>query len=218
MTETESEKFYNQIRNTYYYTLEASEGVAPSDEVNKATFRLPNLRFPEHQGSDRCIFRLTDFYITGCNAFFRPNQLGGGIPSNQNLGNIDISGFYVEIQGIGLQNQDVSTALSGGGGNANTHETKNTNVFAVFNEGARMNELTGGVALAGTSQGSGIMGQSNIDAYRVCGNPNSSDVIISVYSMDSGAPLANPTNNDIQWVIKFEVQVIPSNKGDPRRR
>ena len=212
---SEAEKFYQQVRNTYYYTLESSEGLSlgtPDNPLGHTTFQLPPFRYPEHQQSNRCIFKLTDFYVISQTADDRLTQIGSVVAGGD--GAFDISGFVIEIGGIGLSGQDINTAwlvspISG-------QPLPQGNAICVFNKFAQFNTLNGGSSAITNDGALTLAGSSDIDAYRICSNPAGTDVSIKVLSLDSGVELVN--NGNIQWVIKFEIQVVPDNSGDPRRQ
>ena len=197
---TGSSKEYDRLRNTYFYTIESAEGLEDDDEISRFSVNIPPFPYPEHQGSQRCIFTLHDFYVIGQDDGERLTQTGE--PSV--AGGEDISGFHLRVMGIGLRNQDFSTALGGG------FQLQGTNIFSVFNKFGQVNSLNAGNTAVDNSDAKTMAGASDIDEQRLCSNPAGTTMTCEVVSMDTGVKLA--ANANLNVLVKFSIEVVPENQ------
>ena len=191
---------YDRLRNTYYYSVESAEGQGDEDEIGRFTFIIPPFPYPEHQGSQRCIFTLTDFYIIGQTDEQRKTQTGEPTVA----GGEDISGFYLKIQGIGLRNQDFSTALAGG------PQLVGTNIFTIPNTFAQVNVLNAGNTAVTNPDAKALAGAGGLNEARVCSNPVGTNAIFEIFSIDTGVKLTD--NANLNTLVKFSIEVVPEEK------
>ena len=118
---------YQRVRNTFSYSIQSSQGVdrgdGSGDDIGKFQIDIPNVPFPENQQSKLGIFTLESFYFTSQTTGVYVSAGANGLPANSDY---DVSGFYVEINGIGLRPQIFTTNLS-----SNLRSNK---MFPIINE------------------------------------------------------------------------------------
>jgi len=181
---------YESLRNTYYYAVESDQGIGDNDELGQFELLIPPFPFPEHQRGQSAIFTLTDFFITGMTATARVSSgaAGGATATKQ-----DISGFFVEINGLSLRPQNHNTFLS-----TNIRATKS---FMVLNRYAKNNDgINGGQSC--------LAGQEDIEESVICGNPSGEQFRIKVYSLDTGDLITDQST--LKSVIKFKIELLPA--------
>lgn len=179
---------YESLRNTYYYAVESDQGEANNDEIGDFEILIPTFPFPEHQAGQVAIFTLTDFFITGMTSAARVSTAANGA-----TGLFDISGFFVEINGLSLRPQNYNTFKSSA--------VRGTKSFMVINRYAKDNTgLTGGESC--------LAGQEDINHSVICGNPAGEQFRIKVFSLDTGDQLADQAT--LKAVIKFKIELLPA--------
>jgi hypothetical protein len=184
------EEKYSRVANTYSYSVQASQGDDDFDDVGSFRITIPPFPYRENQASQVGIFTLESFYITGQTEADYVGQATGGLPADSDY---DVSGFYVEINGIGLRPQLYTTNL-----NARLRSNK---MFPVINEyGSR--RKAGDESHISSRVTSG--GYCNKEV--ICSNPSGSVFHVKVYSMDSGDKLTSTT---LDAIINFKIEMLP---------
>ena len=117
------EEKYSRISNTYTYSIQSSQGDDDFDSIGSFRIQIPPFPFRENQGSQLGIFTLESFFITGMTENDYVGAVTGGDASDSNF---DVSGFYVEINGLGLRPQLLTTNV-----NARLRSNK---MFPIINE------------------------------------------------------------------------------------
>ena len=185
------EEKYSRVSNTYYYSIQCNEGDDDFDDIGSFRITIPPFPFRENQASQVGIFTLESFYITGQTEADYVGQATGGLPADSDY---DVSGFYVEINGIGLRPQLYTTNL-----NARLRSNK---MFPVINEyGSR--RKAGDESHISSRVTSG--GYCNKEV--ICSNPSGSVFHVKVYSMDSGDKLTSTT---LDAIINFKIEMLPT--------
>tara|TARA_R110000824_G_scaffold59978_4_gene160679 strand:+ start:1110 stop:1700 length:591 start_codon:yes stop_codon:yes gene_type:complete len=181
---------YQRVRNTFSYSIQSSQGVdrgdGSGDDIGKFQIDIPNVPFPENQQSKLGIFTLESFYFTSQTAGVYVSAGANGLPANSDY---DVSGFYVEINGIGLRPQIFTTNLS-----SNLRSNK---MFPIINEyGIERKASTGERVVAG--------GECNKEV--ICSNPCGSVLQVKVYSMDDGELISDQA---LDSIINFKIELLP---------
>ena len=181
---------YQRVRNTFSYSIQSSQGVdrgdGSGDDIGKFQIDIPNVPFPENQQSKLGIFTLESFYFTSQTTGVYVSAGANGLPANSDY---DVSGFYVEINGIGLRPQIFTTNLS-----SNLRSNK---MFPIINEyGIERKASTGERVVAG--------GESHKEV--ICSNPCGSVLQVKVYSMDDGELISEQA---LDSIINFKIELLP---------
>jgi hypothetical protein len=186
------EEKYSRVSNTYSYSIQCNEGDDDFDDIGNFRITIPPFPFRENQASQVGIFTLESFYITGQTEADYVGQATGGLPADSDY---DVSGFYVEINGIGLRPQ-MLTSFTGDSG------IRSTKMFPIINEyGSR--RKAGDESHISSRVTSG--GYCNKEV--ICSNPSGSVLNIKVYSMDSGNQLTSTT---LDAIINFKIEMLPT--------
>jgi hypothetical protein len=121
---------YQRIKNTFSYSIQSSSGIdrndATGDDIGKFQLDIPPFPFPENQQSRIGIFTLESFYFTAQTDAYYVSGGEDGLPANSDY---DISGFFVEVNGLGLRPQLYTTALN--------NALRSNKIFPVINEYGR---------------------------------------------------------------------------------
>jgi len=133
------------------------------------------------------IFTLESFYITSQTDAIYVSSGTNGLPANSNF---DCSGFYVEVNGLGLRPQIYTTNLS--------NNLRSNKMFPIVN----VDGLGRGVA--GDSQRIICGGVSNKEV--ICSNPTGQVLQVKVYSMDTGDLISDQA---LDSVINFKIELLP---------
>lgn len=192
---------YQRVRNTFSYSIQSSQGKERSDlsgdELGQFQIEIPPFPFPENQQSKLGIFTLESFYFTAQGIDEYISSGAGGLPANSLD---DVSGFYVEINGLGLRPQLYTTNLSS--------SLRSNKMFPVMNEYGRIRRFSDGATppvytndFARVNTG-GMCGKEVI-----CSNPSGSMLQVKVYSMDTGEIILDQANLDS--VINFKIEMLP---------
>ena len=181
---------YQRVRNTFSYSIQSSQGSArgdsTGDDIGKFQIDIPNVPFPENQQSKLGIFTLESFYFTAQTTGIYVSSGANGLPANSDY---DISGFYVEVNGLGLRPQIYTTNLS-----SNLRSNK---MFPIINEyGIERKASTGERVVAG--------GESHKEV--ICSNPCGSVLQVKVYSMDDGELISDQA---LDSIINFKIELLP---------
>jgi hypothetical protein len=186
------EEKYSRVSNTYSYSIQCNEGDDDFDDVGSFRITIPPFPFRENQASQVGIFTLESFYITGQTEADYVGQANGGAPADSDY---DISGFYVEINGIGLRPQ-MLTSFTGDAG------IKSVKMFPVINEYGSRRKADDESHLSSRVTSGGYCNKEVI-----CSNPSGSVLHVKVYSMDSGNKLTSTT---LDAIINFKIEMLPT--------
>mgnify|MGYP003116688194 CR=1 FL=1 len=192
---------YQRVRNTFSYSIQSSQGTERNDntgdDIGKFQLDIPPFPFPENQQSKLGIFTLESFYFTAQGIDEYISSGANGLPANSLE---DISGFYVEINGLGLRPQLYTTNL---GGNLRSNK-----MFPIMNEYGRIRRFSDGADppvytndFARVNSG----GESGKEV--ICSNPSGSVLQVRVYSMDDGELIADQDN--LESIINFKIEMLP---------
>jgi hypothetical protein len=193
---------YQRIKNTFSYSIQSSSGIdrndATGDDIGKFQLDIPPFPFPENQQSRIGIFTLESFYFTAQTDAYYISGGEDGLPANSDY---DISGFFVEVNGLGLRPQLYTTALN--------NALRSNKIFPVINEYGRRrkrgNDPDTEYDYAKRVCG-GVCNKSVI-----CSNPCGSMLQVKVYSMDSGDLI---TDQPIDSIINFKIEMLPDDFQD----
>ena len=183
---------YQRVRNTFTYSIQASPGVDRNDDTgdNIGSFQIdiPPFPFPENQASRLGIFTLESVFFTSQTDTVFISGGKNGLPANSDF---DISGFYVEVNGIGLRPQLLTTNLA-----SNLRSNK---MFPIINRYGL------GRGVAGDSQRVVAGGVSGAEV--ICSNPCGSVLQVKVYNMADGLLISEQTGLDC--IINFKIEMLP---------
>ena len=186
---------YQRVKNTYSYSIQSSQATerndSTGDSIGSFQITIPPFPFPENQQSKVGIFTLESFFITAQSESAYVSSGDKGLPSNSDD---DISGFYVEINGLGLRPQLLTTNI-----NDNLRSNK---MFPVINEyGSMRKDSKGAINMSRVNSG-GYCGKEVI-----CSNPSGSVLQVKVYSMDDGEVISD--QNSLDCVLNFKIEMLP---------
>ena len=188
---------YQRINNTYSYSIQSSQGIerddATGDEIGSFQIQIPPFPFPENQQSKLGIFTLESFYFTSQTDTIYVSGGDDGLPANSDFA---ISGFYVEINGLGLRPQLYTTAKAS--------TLRGNKIFPVINQYGRRRRRGNdpdtifdfALRVAG--------GDCNKEV--ICSNPTGSTIQVKAYSMDTGDLIAD---QGLDSIINFKIEMLP---------
>ena len=185
---------YQRIRNTFSYSIQSSQAQAladgSGDDIGSFQIVIPAFPFPENQQSKLGIFTLESFFFTGQTDAIYISSGTGGLPANSDF---EASGFYVEINGLGLRPQILTTNL-----NSNLRSNK---MFPVINEYGKRRETDTVVFQNNRVNSGGFSGKEVI-----CSNPCGTTLEVKVYSMDDGELISH---QGLDSIINFKIEMLP---------
>jgi hypothetical protein len=185
---------YQRVRNTYSYSIQSSQATAladgSGDDIGSFQIVIPPFPFPENQGSKLGIFTLESFFFTGQTDAIYVSSGANGLPANSDF---DCSGLYVEMNGLGVRPQILTTNL-----NANLRSNK---MFPIINEYGKRRETDTEVFDSNRVVCGGYSGKEVI-----CSNPSGSTLQVKVYSMDDGEIISD---QGIDSIINFKIEMLP---------
>ena len=183
MLKKDLRQMYLRKRNTFNFSVVNLVGVEGNDEVGDFNIRIPPFAFPEHQSSQYALFKLDSVYIT------RQGKTQATRVS-QNV-DTDISGFYVEINGLGIRS--VIATVPG------IVPINNGVSFFILNETA-LTDLQQSFQYSMNSGGK-YDGESV-----VCSNPSGTVFNIKIRSADDGNVIAD--SEDYMSVVNFSIELL----------
>ena len=183
MLKKDLRQMYLRKRNTYNFSVDNLVGIEGKDEVGDFNIRIPPFSFPEHQASQYALFKLDSMYIT------RQGKTQATRVS-QNL-DVDLSGFYVEINGLGIRS--VIATIPG------IVPINNGVSFFILNETA-MTDLQQSFQYS-TNSGGKYQGESV-----VCSNPTGSVFNVKIRSADDGNIITD--SEDYISVLNFSIELL----------
>tara|TARA_R110001632_G_scaffold209315_1_gene333854 strand:- start:46 stop:648 length:603 start_codon:yes stop_codon:yes gene_type:complete len=185
---------YQRVRNTFSYSIQSSQGIARSDasgdDIGSFQVEIPNVPFPENQQSKLGIFTFESFFFTAQTDGIYVSSGTNGLPANSDF---EISGFYVEVNGLGLRPQIYTTNLAS--------NLKSNKMFPIINEYGKRRETEVEVYEQNRVVSGGF---SNKEV--ICSNPCGTTLQVKVYSMDTGELIAD---QGLDSVINFKIELLP---------
>ena len=184
------EEKYARVSNTFTYSIQSSQADDDFDDVGSFRITIPPFPFRENQSSQLGIFTLESFFITGMTENDYVGQTTGGAPADSNF---DVSGFYVELNGLGLRPQLYTTGLS--------RNLRSNKLFPIVNEYGQHRKSGADPHISGRVTAGGFVNKEVI-----CSNPSGSVIHVKVFSMDSGDKL---TSTSLDAIINFKIEMLP---------
>ena len=176
---------YLRRANTIRVSVNSADGFT-KDELGEFNFVVPPFPAPTHAGSQYALFKLISFYVIGQDETDRVINDAGQ----------DVSGFYVEVNGLGITPNLQTTHLN--------QRLRGTNTFAVVN--------VNGQAELGQGQGGGnqqfnvVSGGFYHGSAVACSNPAGTQVEVKVFTLDDGTLVAD--NARLTAVLDFEIEIL----------
>jgi len=177
---------YLRKKNTLSFSVNSGDGT-PKNEIGNFEFLIPPASYPEHQKSQYGLFKLKSYYIINQTKTDRVKYTANGIDN-------DISGFYVQISGMGIAPL-IATAT-------NERLRMATNQFPIFNKTA-LADLTGEET---NSYFTGICGGEYNGDSVACSNPMGTQVSVKVFNMFDGTPITD--NVELEAVLTFDIELL----------
>lgn len=192
---------YQRVNNTFSYSIQSSQGRDRSDgtgdEIGEFQLDIPNVPFPTNQQSKLGIFTLESFYFTSQDDEIYVSGGANGLPATTGGGQFDISGFFVEVNGLGLRPQLYTTALA--------RNLKSNKIFPIINEyGKRRNSTDAGKTTNFDGNRVNCGGECMKEV--ICSNPCGTTLQVKVYSMDTGDLISSQA---LDSVINFKIELLP---------
>ena len=179
MSESLKEKI-NRVRNTFYYTIDSSDGIGSRDELGLIAMVLPPTPFPTNQGSQLGVLTFTGFHICAQTDAHRVPSVG-----------YDTSGFFVILNGLGARGQALA--------NTKSDSLKRQNAFFVPN--------TYGLSDIGVSGPyNRLSGSDSLNIEMLCSDPSGSQITIEVIDADTGARVVD--NGNLYSMVEFKIELL----------
>lgn len=186
---------YQRIKNTFSYSIQSSSGEERGDNsgdgIGNFQIKIPNVPFPENQKSQLGIFTLESFYFTKQTDTQYISSGDNSLPANSDY---EISGFYVEINGLGLRPQIFTTALN--------DRLRSNKIFPIMNEYGKRRENDTDVF-----DNNRVLSGGKSDKSVICSNPCGTTLQVKVISMDDGEIIQDQT--EINSIINFKIELLP---------
>lgn len=179
--------YVQRIRNTKTITFESQCGdVGNGINAQMGDFDILIQPFPYPQSvhSQRAIFHLKNFYICGQTAVQRASGVVGE----------DVSGFYVQINGLGMERSNDTSARACGQARGNQFYIPNKDGGSDNANSLIFQRVSGG-----EYEGSPIL----------CSNPVGTLLNIKVFDADGNGALPIVDNANLYSVIQFCIELIP---------
>jgi hypothetical protein len=180
------QEYAERLRNTRTFTFNSVCGGNKGGNINNTgnfDISIPPSPFPQDVISTRAIFKLKSFYICGQTDVQRAS-------GSQD---VDDSGYYIEINGIGLNQGVVSQAK-----NCNVF----TQAFPIYNK-------DGGALNSTSNIYQRISGGEYYGDDVLCSNPYGTIINVKVINMNTGVII--PNNAALFSNITFSIELIPDN-------
>jgi hypothetical protein len=192
---------YQRVRNTFSYSIQSSQGNERNDftgdEIGSFQVEIPPYPFPENQQSKLGIFTLESFYFTSQGIDDYVSGGVNGLPANSLD---DISGFYVEINGLGLRPQLYTTNRIG--------NLRSNKMFPIMNQYGRIRRFSDGAdPPVYTNDFARVNSGGECGKEVICSNPSGSVLQVNVYSMDDGEIISDQAGLDS--IINFKIEMLP---------
>ena len=189
---------YQRVNNTFTYSISSAGGIdrndGSGDEIGEFQIEIPPVPFPTNQQSKLGIFTLESFYITGQTNDAYVSAGVGGLPANTGAGRFDISGFYIEVNGLGVRGNNFV--------NARANKLRSNKTYTIMNEyGTQRKESADAEDYARVLSG----GKSGVET--ICSNPSGTTLTIRVLSLDTIEPITAQAGLDS--IINFKIELLP---------
>ena len=180
------QEYAKRLRNTRTFTFDSDCGNVNGGNNNKTgnfDVVIPPFPFPQDVIASRAIFKLKSFFICG-----QTDEERATDDSDK-----DDSGYFIEINGIGLNQGVLSQTKSCG---------LKSQAFPIYNK-------DGGALNATSKIYQRISGGEYFGEDVLCSNPYGTIINVKVYSMDqvSGDIITN--NEDLYSNITFSIELVP---------
>ena len=183
-----SVKEYSQrLRNTRTFTFDSQCGFNAggiNDEIGNFDCFIPPHPFPQDVISSRAIFKMKSFFIASQSDTERAS---GSV-------DLDDSGYFVQINGLGLNQGILANAKSCG---------IHTQSFPIYNKDGGSNNSNSLIYQR-------ISGGDYYGEDVLCSNPYGTILNVKVYSMDGDGSVITD-NEDLGSYITFSIELIPDN-------
>lgn len=182
------QEYAERLRNTRTFTFDSEcgdESGGNNGYLGNFDCAIPPNPYPQDVIASRAIFKLKSFYIAGQSSTERAS---GNI-------NADDSGYFIEINGLGLNQGIVSQAKSC---------SIKAQAFPIYNK-------DGGVLNDTTNIYQRISGGEYHGDDVLCSNPYGTIINVKVISMDDPDGDVLQDNNDLYSFITFSIELIPDN-------
>ena len=180
-------EYVERLRNTRTFTFDSTcgnNGGGVNDDIGNFDCFIPPHPFPQNVISSRGIFKMKSFYVTSQSATERVSEST----------TFDDSGFFVQINGLGLNQGVLANARSCG---------IHSQAFPIYNKDGGSDNTKS--LLYQRNSG----GDCNCEDV-LCSNPYGTIVNVKVFSMDGdGTPIT--ANVDLGSIITFSIELIPDN-------
>mgnify|MGYP003112632362 CR=1 FL=1 len=176
-------QLYMRKKNTINYSLDNVAGIEGKNDSGDFSIRIPPMAFPNYQSSQYALFTLNSVYVLE-----KTEALADRLSNNVNF---DISAFYVEISGIGINS--VVATLPG------TTARPSGVSFFIVNE-------TSMADLGNSNQYSRNAGGLYHGESVVCSNPTGA--VINVKIRDASTGLLVPDNANLISVVNFSIELL----------
>lgn len=181
---SELREYVNRIRYTRTYSFESGCGATGNGinaDIGNFDMLIDNTPFPQMESGQRAIFHLKSFHVRDQTVAQRAS--GGAA---------DFSGFFIQINGLGMEQSNNTTARVCGGDRGNQFYVSNE-----YGQADNANSNTYQVNSGGEYRGSPLL----------CSNPMGTLLNIRVYPADTGLLL--PDNANLVSQIQFTIELIP---------
>lgn len=176
-------QLYMRKKNTINYSIDNIAGIEGKNDSGDFNIRIPPMPYPNNQSSQYGLFTLNSVYIME-----KTEALADRLSNNVNF---DLSAFYVEISGIGIQS--VVATLPG-----TTARPSGTSFF-ILNE-------TSMADLGNSNQYSRNAGGLYHGESVVCSNPTGA--VINVKIRDASTGLLVQDNANLISVVNFSIELL----------
>jgi len=181
------QEYAQRLRNTRTFTFDSVCGdlnIGNKDEMGNFDVVIPPSPFPQDVIASRAIFKLKSFYITSQSS----TERASGSTT------FDDSGYFIEINGLGLNSGIQTQAVSCG---------VKTQAFPIYNkDGASDNTKS---LIYQRISGGEYFGEDVL-----CSNPYGTVANVKVYSMD-GDGIIITNNANLASSITFSIELVPDN-------
>jgi hypothetical protein len=179
MSESLKEKI-NRVRNTFYYTIDSTDGIGNNDDIGSIQMTIPPTPFPTNQPSQLGVITFTGFHICAQTDSERLPATG-----------YDTSGFFVIVNGLGVRGQALA--------NSKSASLRRQNVFFVPN-------IYGTGSTAKSNVFNRLSGSDNLNVEMLCSNPSGDTISIEVIDVDTGNRLTE--NAALYSMIEFKIELL----------
>lgn len=189
---------YQRVNNTFTYSISSAGGIdrddGTGDEIGEFQIEIPPVPFPTNQQSKLGIFTLESFYFIGQSDDAYVSAGANGQPANTGAGRFDISGVYVEINGLGVRGNNFV--------NAKSNSLRSNKMYTIINEYGRQR-----LESASSEDYSRVVSGGRSGVETICSNPCGTTLRVKVFSLDTIEPITAQAT--IDSVINFKIELLP---------